>query len=310
MKSLLNVFCLLILTIVMCACEKDTTFRVAKQAPKLVIYVSTEAEQPFEVFVSKSASVLDVVKRISDLAVPDAKVYLHADGVLTDSFKYNAAYQNYTSIHGSTAKPGVRYRLTASASGLASVEAEAFLKNDFPVLPGSTMLTNPKKIDGTETFEVRIRLTDPKGVPNYYIMKILTPFYSGSDVSYYTSSGCIYTNDPDVDNNAGIDPLVSGCISNELFISDKNFDGRQKELVMNVPVSQLTVVRNPADSQIFRPVVQITNITGDYYKYRRSIEQYDMAADNPFAEPVSIYTNIRNGFGIFGISRLQIDTIR
>lgn len=310
MKSILNFFCILILAIALKACEKDTTLRVEKKAPKLVIYGLTAAEQPFEVFVSKSASVLDVVERIRDLDVTDAKVYLHADGVLTDSFKYNGPYQSYTTMHGSTAKPGIRYRLTASASGLANVEAEAFLQNDFPELRGSTMLRNPKKIDGTETFEVRIRFADPKGAQNYYIMRILTPFYTGSDVSYYTSSGCFYTNDPDVDDNAGIDPLVSGCISNELFINDRNFDGRQKELVLNVPVTQLTVVQDPANGRTYRPLVQITNITGDYYKYRRSIEQYNMAADNPFAEPVSIFTNIRNGFGIFGVSRPQIDTIR
>ena len=41
------------------------------------------------------------------------------------------------------------------------------------------------------------------------------------------------------------------------------------------------------------------NISQDYYYYRRSLELYNQSSDNPFAQPVQVYSNIENGFGIF-----------
>ncbi len=35
------------------------------------------------------------------------------------------------------------------------------------------------------------------------------------------------------------------------------------------------------------------------YLYRRSIDDYENAQGDPFAEPVQVYSNIENGYGIF-----------
>ena len=41
------------------------------------------------------------------------------------------------------------------------------------------------------------------------------------------------------------------------------------------------------------------NISQDYYYYRRSLELYNQTSGNPFAQPVQVFSNIQNGFGIF-----------
>ena len=46
--------------------------------------------------------------------------------------------------------------------------------------------------------------------------------------------------------------------------------------------------------------VVIENISKELYLYYSSREQHGLAIDNPFAEPVPVYSNIEGGLGIFG----------
>ena len=45
--------------------------------------------------------------------------------------------------------------------------------------------------------------------------------------------------------------------------------------------------------------LHLQNISKSYYYYRTSLELYKDASRNPFAQPVQVFSNINNGFGIF-----------
>jgi Domain of unknown function (DUF4249) len=45
--------------------------------------------------------------------------------------------------------------------------------------------------------------------------------------------------------------------------------------------------------------MELRAITPEYYRYYKSQELYADAQGNPFAEPITVYTNIREGYGIF-----------
>ena len=46
--------------------------------------------------------------------------------------------------------------------------------------------------------------------------------------------------------------------------------------------------------------INLKNITRDYYLYLKSHTLQFENIDNPFAEPVQVYHNVNNGFGILG----------
>ncbi|MDH5381622.1 MAG: DUF4249 domain-containing protein, partial [Cyclobacteriaceae bacterium] len=46
--------------------------------------------------------------------------------------------------------------------------------------------------------------------------------------------------------------------------------------------------------------ISLKEITRDYYLYKKSTELQRNSVENPLAEPVIVYSNIQNGFGIFG----------
>ena len=51
--------------------------------------------------------------------------------------------------------------------------------------------------------------------------------------------------------------------------------------------------------------VYLHNISKSYYYYRTSLELYQSASGNPFAQPVQVYSNIENGFGVFAGSQIS-----
>ncbi|KQS24683.1 DUF4249 domain-containing protein [Dyadobacter sp. Leaf189] len=51
-------------------------------------------------------------------------------------------------------------------------------------------------------------------------------------------------------------------------------------------------------TKISNVVLEVMNVDQHYYKYQRSLEARNNA-DNPFAEPATVYTNVKGGFGFF-----------
>ena len=47
-------------------------------------------------------------------------------------------------------------------------------------------------------------------------------------------------------------------------------------------------------------MVELQAISPEYYRYLKSVELYRVSESDAFTEPVQIYSNVQNGWGIFG----------
>jgi hypothetical protein len=47
-------------------------------------------------------------------------------------------------------------------------------------------------------------------------------------------------------------------------------------------------------------VAAVETLSKEFFLFSRSLEQQDLVQDNPFAEPVPVYSNVAGGLGIFG----------
>jgi hypothetical protein len=60
----------------------------------------------------------------------------------------------------------------------------------------------------------------------------------------------------------------------------------------------------PDSDKIIR--VQLSNISKEFYDYQKSLTEHNRTDDNPFAEPIQVYTNVKNGFGcVAGYNRTE-----
>ena len=54
-----------------------------------------------------------------------------------------------------------------------------------------------------------------------------------------------------------------------------------------------------------RVMVELQAISPELYRYLKSVELYRVTESDAFSEPLQIYSNVRNGWGIFGSMSIQ-----
>lgn len=306
MKKIVFILIIILIT----SCEKTITVSIPAAQPKLFIEGITESGDIFKVRVGKVASVLTVTDS-NTFKVNDALVQLYVNNVITDTLIYNPLSHNYIAKNKTIAIPGNTYLIKAAAEGYFTAEAETTTPA-VTLIQDITRKVNVRKDNmGNEMDEIKISFQDNGDQTNYYLFKIKGPIYAYDTNVVYSSFPCLYSGDADIDRNEVTDPTsINNCIFSEFFMTDKNFNGRQKEITLFTQSNYLTPYLNTDNNKLYRAVIELYSINDAYYKYRKSYDNYFNNNDNPFSEPVLVYSNVKNGYGLFSSVNVVRDTIR
>jgi hypothetical protein len=305
-----NIIAFLFICILAASCERDVIIDVPAQPTRLVVNGITSVNSPFTVFVGKTAGILEQATP-NTYKVSDALVELYEDNVLKDTLVYNPTANKYTVKRNTRAQTGRTYLLKVSAPGFTTAESQTFT----PATVNIQSITRKQNVrtnaNGNPLDELKISFTDDGAVSNNYLFKIKRPTYFGGGAMNYTGVYCMHSTDKDIERGNNADPTdFENCIDQEFFMTDRNFNGSIKEIIIYVDHSDLETMINPANNRSYKPVVELNNITADHYKYRKSYNTYLDSEDNPFAEPVLVFTNVKNGYGVFSTYAAVSDTIR
>jgi len=145
---------------------------------------------------------------------------------------------------------------------------------------------------GTDTImSITARLRDPAGEKNYYRLNVRS-LGALSDSIYYVND--LFTSYDIVFEDKNLSVSYNGWAAyfSNVF-DDSIFDGTTYDF---------TIETRQRTSNYFRPyvVVNLQQISEDYYKYLKTLELYNCSANDIYAEPIRIHSNIKNGTGIFG----------
>jgi hypothetical protein len=209
----------------------------------------------------------------------NAKIELFRNDVLVGSFKSDALGLYF--LPKKITADGATYRIRAEVAGYDVVEATQkmptpakldsvrYVKNGAVVQEG---LNTRKSNEYTYFF------TDPTEEGNYYYIQAIrfdTSVRYNSAAKFYPQS---------------LDKLAQSG-----FLSDKSFNGKA--------YNWRNYSDNNSEPQIrSRIEYTLTTTTADLFQFTRSKELNENARDNPFAEPVILYSNIKNGYGIFTLT--------
>jgi hypothetical protein len=80
------------------------------------------------------------------------------------------------------------------------------------------------------------------------------------------------------------------------MLTDKAFNGKSYKWLLKPQFSKI----QPQVGDTIE--VRLFPITKDRYLYNKSLSLHNNLQDNPFAEPVLLYTNLQKGYGYFTIS--------
>ena len=302
---------LLVVALSFGACETIVDVDIPNEPPRLVANAFLQAD---------SAVVVELTQSQSILINADLKSVRGATVSLLEEAQPVATLEESQTpgIYFSTFTPSVgkTYTLRVSKDGFESVEAITFIAPPVPIqsieMDTSVFINSYLNFEDSLIIdrnvvvdEVRLSLDDPTNERNYYEVSMyryiiqLQPRYDDennfidNDTVRYFSPIYLRSDDPAIAGGES-DPLEgdSEVYGIALLFNDDLFDGRQYSLRFR---PEQYGFYNDQEPQLY---VVLRTINEAQYRYLRSVDLQYENEGNPFAEPVQVYTNVQNGFGI------------
>ncbi|PPK88706.1 uncharacterized protein DUF4249 [Neolewinella xylanilytica] len=222
----------------------------------------------------------------------DGAEILRHSGSTDDFNNYDSTRANLTLGTPLDSVPA-RYRLEVNVAGLGSASAEEIM----PQQPVARVVRFERdgalSSDGERVDALRLAISDPPGVANYYAVQLGYRGIGATSCSYIDGTVTCDSTYADFSLFAETpNPLVRDLgYTYRMGLSDASFDGQDYQL--DVQFSSAEVGEN---ASLF---VEVFGLTEAAFRYLVSKEAFDEARGNPFAEPVTVSNNIDGGYGYF-----------
>ena len=296
-------FTLMLVTLL--SCIKTINFDDEELAHLVVVNGMIGTDQPLFVSLTQSTSILMDGKISQPL---EGAMDLYEEGTLIRQFASKTGGFSAIDIQP---KAGKNYRIVVTSDG-RQVEAETTIPLQSVVVSVDTLST--KTENGSKFTNYKVKIKDIEGEDFYRLVmvhEILTMFpaeYGNDTIKYYkyNSQDKILSDDPvfkSVYNNFENKLIDFGPENDYSIFPDTYFQGKEYTLQFKIN----SPYRDPANpdpvsgqQQIYeRSTIHVQHLSKDFYTYLKYLKLYDHYHSIPFSEPVALYSNVKNGAGIF-----------
>lgn len=295
-----KLFFLLSVSLIYISCEKVIPFEGDVNTPKLVINSVFESDSTFKVHVSSSRSVIDTssFENIDDAVVTIKDVNGNVIEVL--NHVVNGFYKGQVLPEENTT-----YILEVNHPNYAKITASDSLPS--PIIINSVDTSTILDPINGNRLRISMNFDDPENNQNYYLLET----YS---VNEYLIVENLDTIEYELDTTKQFMVLTDEVFQNggspwrdQGLFNDLLFNGQNKTLEIEIPNENWSGSEDGYDWSYKTLTLRLYlhNITISYYYYRTSLELFQNASGNPFAQPVQVYSNIENGFGVFAGSQIS-----
>ena len=293
---------ILILTFTISSChETIVDLEVGGETPKLVIGGLINTDSAVVVKVTRTVHVLETDV---EYGVTNASISLFENERLSTEFLFDTGGTDaeiddiYVSMNQFVPSEGNTYSILVEADGYLPARASTNIPAKVPVLDfevDSTLVQVGEFLNGVNA---SITFQDPPGVENFYSIVIREEFrmYNAYDEfgepieeDGFTEENIAKALLPRLDNKVEYDGKANFEFE-VIYLSDIAFDGLAYtyDFLMHAP------------NEEGKLTVYLNHITEDHYQYGTTSQlQLLEATENPFSQPVQVFTNIQNGLGIF-----------
>ncbi len=301
-----NIFIIFILLFIsFSACEKTEKIDDFPLRPsKLVVNCYFAENGNWEFQVSKSLSVLDN----ADLSlINNATVKLFDEtGLLATVSEQNE--NSWYTITDNLPQVGHTYSIEVSSPDFGStlkasdivpipvpidnielvIIDSAFYEYQYEDYNGNMII----EVSGDITANLFVTINDPAETDNYYQIKV----YRIDTFDYDEFNSSIEKREIQItSNNVAVENNSNNYGSSSLLFSDKVFDGLTYEISLEF--------NDWVNSNSNYYYIELLSMSKVGYLYRKTVTDFSDSQGDMFAEPVQVYSNIENGFGIFaGVS--------
>ena len=297
MKKLLIALC-----VTFYGCETVVDLDVESGSPKLVLNGIINPDSAMSVGVSLTKPILD---NEPFEVLEDATVNVYEN----DKYIGQLELDNTSFYTNKDLRPqkGLNYRIEVSKEGFENVVGETII----PVKSASisnAKVDSIKREDGFKLFSFQVTIEDIPGENYYefalYAYKKIREYNWDTQQAVQVDSILVLLrlNTEDL----GIEEFQTS-INNGYVISDKLFTGEAYTLSFESTSASLS---GNLTSEYTTFLFVLRHVNKDYYMYQRSKALHFWVEGDPFAEPVPVHNNIRNGLGIFAGYNQTIKEVR
>lgn len=293
MKFLQKFFFAVLLTMNISSCEKDFVVKDQTDAKRMTMNCNFDNYRVFTVYVTESSS---ISSNTSLKPITDAHVELFENDSLIAVLSYVPTDTGNTFGSYKTdffPNPGNNYGIKITHPVYGIVTAEDVLLN-LPQINNSALesygdyTTNNKVV-------FRFQLHDDGATEDYYRINLW---------QWGTQRVLIDSIWQTVDFSSSAKPELLCDVTDTirdngyfLLFSDKNFNGTDKEIRLRF------FGVDSSYAEHVNAVVELQRVSKAHYEYYRTLELYQHSGYG--AEPVHVYNNINNGYGIFMSSAIN-----
>lgn len=306
MDSRNRILVFLIALIVLAGCKEIIEYDEKSVREVLVVSGILEKGKVIDVRLSKS------INRFDDIGFQqfeDKTIVVFADEVKLGELKHTGRGR-YVS-EGYFAEAGKNYRIEIFDNDKKVASAETFLPSPVSINDLDSITRN---INGKKRLLVNLKFDEPAEVENYYRLELheqlFVPYLTSKNevsVRMLTIPGEINTDKNWLIRGMGLyreNDKFHDWAGNRFYIfSDRYIQGKRLSLELDMPYFRTDSVLG-TNRKIY-----LQSISRDYFYYLRSVMQQASTNENPFNEPVQIYTNIQGGVGIFGAFSQTVDSL-
>jgi hypothetical protein len=263
------------------ACELIVDVEVPFEHAQLTLNTFFNPDSVWEVDVSLNRHIL------SDTPfqkIENALLVIYDGDSPVDTLKHQGN-GNYRSDTGRP-QTGKTYVIRATADGYDPVSAQSHSPSPAQITRVDVTFPEPEP-NGFRHAKIDITFTDAAQEQNFYqIFVHVERQYidrNSGRILTTTTPVSIESNDPAFDENQ--------YVNSGILIKDILFNGKETELsfkTLNADISAYSKV-----------VITLRTISEDLYKYKTTRQLQENTSGDPFAQPVNVFSNIENGFGIF-----------
>lgn len=277
----------LTLVFLILSCESLVKVDIPQRAPQLVLNSFFNPDSSWRAVVEQSQFILDdePFKSIEGARV---SIWEGDQEVAVMEDRGNGLYQ----AREVKPDPEKTYRIRAEASGFESAESTDKIPSKVPIIA-----VNGSPFNSGSRFKVTFQ--DPQGEENFYSIALysynyITQYNETTDslevIDSVLISNYLYSDDPIIED------FDDYSTNNGLLFKDVAFEGKEYEI--SFILEGFCCSDFPSfSSDTF--VVVLNNVSEAFYLYNITADLQDHVQGDPFAEPVQIFNNIENGYGIF-----------
>ncbi len=279
-------------TFFLLSCVEDIDIDVEQLDSQFVIGGLFSNTDEFEIYIGQSQSITDTIFNIQD----DVEAVISYNGISDTLIRDEDDDEGWYYSENLIPQTGVTYYLTVNGDNKDTVTASDYIPN-----PVSFEITDFNSKAGADDYgeyyaSANITFSDSLDTDDYYMV-----LAEGNYDSYYLYSDDILVNGDDLTNEYSED-------HDHFIFSDKLFNGEKVSISFYI-----NDFNNYTEYKSDTLNIYLCHLTEDYYNYLTTSDLHFTNQETDIwdgsGNPIEMYTNISNGYGVFAGCNKTSNTI-